>query len=115
MFIFDHYKLADSYSLEASSYGYESTKEGAIKGKIVQFTPEHLLQFGKTLGKAMAKHLAIEVPKNSRNGITGFKIELDFGLSNQHSLPSDNESWLRIVGQVKDRKSSPQGSNFSIF
>jgi len=57
MCIFNDYKLADSYTVESSCFGFESKKEDKNEGKTIQFTPEHFIEFGKTLAQAMSRHL----------------------------------------------------------
>ena len=101
-FIFQKYKLADSFTLESSCFGFK--QENNQNSKIVQFTPEHFIEFGKSLALATARHLDINVSKTDKKSLSGFKIELDYGLSSQHSLPGDHESWIRTVEKVKDWK-----------
>lgn len=101
MYIFQNYKLPDSYTIESSGFGFETKNEDS--NQIVQFTPEHFLEFGKTLALATARHLDINLPKNSEQ-ISGVDIELDFGLSPRHSLPGDHSSWMHVAEQVKLRK-----------
>jgi hypothetical protein len=45
------FKVIDSYTIEASCYGYEIKGSGTenLDGLIEQFKPKHLLKFGKTL------------------------------------------------------------------
>ena len=81
------FQLADSYTIEASCYGYEEKNAPRSKyietSSIKQFTIAHLLKFGETLAITASKHLGVYL-NEYEDMIGGINIELDYGLGDTH-------------------------------
>ena len=69
----------NSFSIEASSFGYEVTdvEDPYIK----QFKEYHLIMFGKELAFGIAKHLEAQpTEKDIAEMVKGYSLEIDYGL-----------------------------------
>ena len=85
--IYKAFELVDSYTIEASCFGYE--QKSSLRSKyiedqtIVQFTVDHLLKFGETLALAASKQLGrTELELNFKK--EGLDIIPTFGLNLMH-------------------------------
>jgi hypothetical protein len=64
--------------VETSCWGYTDANQ-----QVVQFTAEHLLDFGRELSISVAKHLHLNEEWREMYS-SGLDIDLDFGLSEVH-------------------------------
>jgi len=99
------YKLMDSYTVEASCFGYDvknnpmqerSTQQGSDNSpEIVQFKPAHFIQFGETLAMAIARQLDLNIfEEDNDTNLLGYEIDLDFGLGGNHKNTHRAEDYL---------------------
>lgn len=75
--------MLDSYTVELSSFGYESKTvmdKETKRSKIMQFHVSDLLNFGSHLFQGVCRHFNV-VNDGAYQAFNGPKIELDFGLS----------------------------------
>lgn len=113
--IFRDFNVLDSYTIEASCWGYElkGTGNDEEDPEVEQFTGSYFLNFGEHLLQCLCAHLQVKVTDYDRAGMyVGFDIQTDFCLG-MHDPTLDKLVGLKKGGKPALKKGDNRADSVS--